>query len=140
MKKKNKFKKGQLYFRIAVVAFFVIFLFLALFRIYILKNEPIIYGKAKITDFERGGGVPPWFEYRFLLNDNIYKSQYSIASKLSKESNDSLRTYIGKYYVVKISQTYPSLNELLLDYKLDSAIMQPAGGWTELPRSQLSVD
>jgi len=131
VKKKNKLR---LFFRIGVIAFFAIILALAIAKKRINDKGPSIYAKGKIVNYEWGGGVSPWFEYMFYLHGNKYEGQKYVPGDIRKKFSDSkLKSYVGKWYAVKVNKKYFFVHDLLIEHPLDSTITQPAGGWVHIP-------
>lgn len=117
-----------------VTLIFVILYLRAIYRYdYKFKREPARYTVGEIYRFRRGAKVPPWFEYKFYIKGKKYKGTYDIATKLAMESNDSLRKYIGKRYIVKFNVDDPSISVLIFDKEVLDGVKAPDDGWESIP-------
>jgi len=53
---------------------------------------------------------------------------------MSSESEEIIKSNLGKYFYVKVSKDKPNYNELLLEYDVvDTTLVQPNNGWKKLP-------
>jgi len=100
---------------------------------YKFMREPARYTIGEIYKFRRGSKVSDWFEYRYYVNGKKLKSTYDIEGKLEMESNDSLRKYIGKRYIVKFNVDDPSISRLHFDKEVKEGVEPPPQGWDSIP-------
>lgn len=127
-------KKVHYVIVVTVTTIFIILYLRAIYRYdYKFKHEPVRYTIGRIFLFRRNLNVGPWFEYKYIVNAKQYKGKYSIESKLAIESNDSLKKYLGKRYIVKYNVNDPSINRLIFDKEVLDGVKAPDEGWESIP-------
>ena len=83
----------------------------------LLNNKNIKFTVGKITNYEVGAKVSPWFVYSFNVDSVKYEGKYSNIDYKMKENK---YLYINKYFIVKYSEINPVYNEIYLDKSVDS--------------------
>ncbi len=126
-------KRINLILGIALILFFIIFIFIAKYREYKLENSKSGYNIGVIYEYSKKGKAIPSFEYSYNYLGKKYTHGYSITSELGNESRDSLKTYIGKRYLIKFQFDNHKNNKLLFDCPVSDSIKPPPKGWEILP-------
>ena len=123
------------------ILFIVIFLFLFYFVYYKewkereASLEEAIYVRVKIDNINTSTRGGPYFYYKYEINDSLFEGSESIGNNsMASESKEKIKSYLGKYFYLKVSRNKPKYNELLIEYKvMDTTLIQPKSGWKELP-------
>lgn len=89
-----------------------------------LYNKEQSYGIAEIILFKRGAKVAPWFVYEFELDGVKYEGDYDMTGDtLRGYSNEFLRQYIGRKYLVRYSVEKPKYSELYIDKPIPDSLL-----------------
>src|SRR5690554_3833852 len=74
---------------------------IAYYSDYVIKNKPVRYVIGYITNIDDAAKVAPWFEYYINVDNKKYYGELSFDKEFRTLSYDSLKTYIGKKFLVK---------------------------------------
>ena len=99
-----------------------------------LNSENVLYSIGTISKFEKGAKVSPWFIYSYKYKNTFHEGKYIIEGKLRAGSNEELREYIGKKFIIKISIENPKWSELYFDKPIPKNLKYEKGQtWNKLP-------
>jgi hypothetical protein len=97
--------------------------------------KKVAYVRVKIDNINismRGG---PYFFYKYKINNISFEDSHTIANTtMVKESDEKIKSNLGRYFYLKVSKNKPIYNDLLLEYSvIDTTLVQPKRGWEVLP-------